>query len=643
MTIILNKTDPSNQSITLLDGQTNQTTPLTFLGKNYSQGYSKIIGENFLHLLENFSFNNPPENPVQGQLWFNNNVDVEIDSLANTSRDSYGIKVFDGQNWLPIGIVKKFAQPPTIGGSTNLNTGDLFVDTERQQLYISNGSDGWTLVGPSFNAAEKTGMEIEYIVDSDSSIDRPILSIFVKTKRIVVISDYEFVPKSLLTGFRIIKQGINLSTEILHPINQTKFWGVAEKAESLISGDEIVLARNFLRSDQSSTTNFSFQVRNNNGISIGNDLSLILGADTSGSFIYNKLDGASIDLRLRKDNQIKNILRCTITPNNISAVGINNLVPEETLDVIGNIKTNQRFITSSTQANSISTQGGISVLGNATIGQNLTVTGTTILSNIEPNADDTKNLGSENKRWNTIYAGKIGTNTRRVVVNGTLNGDVNGNISGYSTGFSAPITITLTGDVTGTVSIQKDNESKNLVTTLKSDFISQKPETSVFQPNDLLLIERNQGLLKIKRSSLVNQLPLVPVGTIILWAGDANRIPKGYLICDGAEVEQYKYQTLYSVIGYTYKNQVNLTGTGSGFLTFALPDLRPSLPSYKPNQVTLNLNYTIIELGNTDWISMGLSFSPAVNTTFNVQSLGEGTGKLILTNGPKYLIYTGNV
>lgn len=639
MTTILNKTDPSNQSVTILDGQTNQVTSLTFLGKNYSQGYSKIIGENFLHLLENFAFNTPPENPVQGQIWFNNNLDAEIDSFANTS-NSYGMKIFDGQNWLPIGIVKKFAQPPSIGGSTNLKTGDLFVDTERQQLYISNGSDGWTLVGPSFNAAEKTGMEIEYVVDADTSDQRPILSIFVKTKRMVVISDTEFVPKSLLAGFRTIKQGINLSTEILHPINQTKFWGIAEKAESLISGDEIVLARNFLRSDQSSTTNFSFQVRNNNGISIGNDLSLILGADTSGSFIYNKLDGASIDLRLRKDNQIKNILRCSINSNNVPAVGINNLVPEETLDVIGNIKTNQRFITSSTQTNSISTQGGISVLGAATIGEDLSVSGKTITSNIEPNTNNTKNLGSENSIWNTIYAGTIGTNTRRVVVNGTLNGNVNGNISGYSTGFSAPVTITLTGDVTGSVTIQKDNEIKNLSTILNPDFISSKPETSVFQTNDLLLIERNQSLLKIKRSSLVNQLPLVAVGTIILWAGDASKIPKGYLICDGAEVDRSRYQALYQLIGFTFKNQNNLT---PGIPTFALPDLRSNLPTYNPNQVLLNLNYTIVELGNTDWIAMGLTSSPAVNASFTATAPGDGTGKLVLTNGPKYLIFTGNI
>ncbi|NBP56823.1 tail fiber protein [bacterium] len=586
MATILNKSDSANPNVVVVDGQLNDTsTSLSFVGKNYTQGYSQPIGENFLHLLENFSFQSPPSNPVQGQIWFNNNENVESDSLSDNSRDSYGLKIFDGQTWLPIGFIKKFAQIPTSGGS-NLRTGDLFVDTERQQLYINNGEKGWTLVGPTFNAAEKTGAEIEFIEDADSSIARPILTMFVKTKRVAIISDYEFTPKSLIPGFRQIRQGITLTTETLNSLLvKPKFWGTAEKAESLISGDEIVSARNFIRSDQTSTTNYNFNVRNNNGINIGNDLSFSLGTDTSGSYIYNKIEGASIDLRLRQSGQIKSILRVATTATNTGAIGINNLVPEESLDVIGNIKTTDRFITTSTNSNSIFTNGGISIGQNALIIGNLNVSGLTRTGDIEPSTDSNKNLGTENARWDTIYAVKIGSNTRKVTINGTLNGDVNGNVSGYSGGFKDTVTLSLIGDLTATITIKDDGESKNIVTSLKSDFISQKAETALYQPNDLFLVERNQTLYKIRKTSITAQLPLVPTGTILLFAGNSSNLPNGYLICDGQEISQSQFRTLFDVIGYTYKPYNQLVGPSAGLLTFALPNLSSNIPINNVNYI----------------------------------------------------------
>jgi len=579
MPTILNKSDSANPNVVVNDGQLNtNSTSLTFLGKNYPQGYSQPIGENFLHLLENFASSAEPINPIQGQLWFNNNNDVETDTSADDS-NNYGLKIFDGQKWLPIGIVKKFAQPPNSIGSTNLKTGDLFVDTERQQLYISNGTD-FTLVGPSFNAAEKTGAEIEYIIDAETNESRPVLSMFVKTKRVAIISDYQFTPKVFIPGFRQIKQGINLSTTNLNTTtNQTKFWGIAEKAEALISGEEIVSTSNFIRSDQNSTTNFSFNVRNNNGISIGNDLSFNLGTDTTGSYIYNKVDGASIDLRLRQSAQIKTILRISTTANNTGAVGVNNLVPEESLDVIGNIKTTDRFISTSNLANSITTNGGINVVGAAIIGGSLTVGANTSTKTIEPDQDSLRSLGSINKRWDTIYALKLGTNTRPATLTGSVIGDVNGNVSGTAGGFQNPVTLNFIGDVQGSVSIRNSGESKNVTLELNDSLISTKELTTLFLNTDLLLVERstNQGpkLYKIPKTTLAEQLPLVPIGTIILYGGNSGNLPNGYLVCDGQEISRNTYDKLFDVIGYTYKPYNQLIGPTVNLQTFALPDITP--------------------------------------------------------------------
>lgn len=56
-----------------------------------------------------------------------------------------------------------------------------------------------------------------------------------------------------------------------------------------------------------------------------------------------------------------------------------------------------------------------------------------------------------------------------------------------------------------------------------------------------------------------------PVGVVEAFAG--SNAPNGWLICDGSQVSRSLYPELFSVIGTTY-------GSGDGFTTFTLPDLR---------------------------------------------------------------------
>jgi microcystin-dependent protein len=63
--------------------------------------------------------------------------------------------------------------------------------------------------------------------------------------------------------------------------------------------------------------------------------------------------------------------------------------------------------------------------------------------------------------------------------------------------------------------------------------------------------------------------PLVPVGSIQIYAGLSNNIPTGYLICQGALVSKTTYPKLYSVIGDIYLN-----GRTASSTSFYLPDLR---------------------------------------------------------------------
>jgi phage-related tail fiber protein len=57
----------------------------------------------------------------------------------------------------------------------------------------------------------------------------------------------------------------------------------------------------------------------------------------------------------------------------------------------------------------------------------------------------------------------------------------------------------------------------------------------------------------------------MPIGTIMAFPID--KIPSGWLICNGAEISRTTYKALFDVIGTTY-------GAGDGSTTFNLPDFQ---------------------------------------------------------------------
>ena len=56
-------------------------------------------------------------------------------------------------------------------------------------------------------------------------------------------------------------------------------------------------------------------------------------------------------------------------------------------------------------------------------------------------------------------------------------------------------------------------------------------------------------------------------GCIVPFAGDAEKVPAHWLVCDGSEVGRNEYPDLFDCIGETY-------GAGDGSTTFNLPDFR---------------------------------------------------------------------
>jgi len=201
--------------ITIADQDLNTQTSLTFVGKNYP-GYAQVIGENFLHLLENFANNSAPsrEKSVPGQLWY------------DTNATNPQLKVLDkSKNWIPAGNIYKSSTRPSEG----VVIGDLWSDSANQQLYLWTGAQ-WLLVGPQFNQASSTGLKVEEITDRATNLQKLVMTMFIEDKRVAVFSKDEFTPKSTLAGFESIKRGITLSNEDfdLSGVNKNKFWGTSE-------------------------------------------------------------------------------------------------------------------------------------------------------------------------------------------------------------------------------------------------------------------------------------------------------------------------------------------------------------------------------------------------------------------------------
>ena len=68
-------------------------------------------------------------------------------------------------------------------------------------------------------------------------------------------------------------------------------------------------------------------------------------------------------------------------------------------------------------------------------------------------------------------------------------------------------------------------------------------------------------------SEVAYNATLFPAGMIMAFAGPAENIPAGWLLCDGSEVSRSTYSNLYNAIGVSW-------GTGNNTTTFNLPDLR---------------------------------------------------------------------
>lgn len=575
MAYTINYTDTINKgTITIEDGVVNTTsTSLQFPGRA-STAYGSAINENFLHLLENFANSSAPSSPVEGQLWYDNTDGIDQ------------LKIYDGTQWVTSGGLKKSASAPEVANS---NPGDLWANTDTQQLYLFTGSN-WILIGPEFSDGLLTGTAAENILGDDDQAYN-ILSVKIEEKIAAIFSAQAFIPKVTIPGFRQgLQAGLNLSDEALVGTEILKYYGTAEKAEALVIGGEAVPASNFLRSNSSSTTDFDIKVKNNEGIQIGTGGQLGLLVSGQAGVIQHNTSGSNIDFRLRNGDLIPTVMRLDSAGN----VGINTGAPEQKLEVSGNIKVNPEsgvpdsgFITiestiesSNISTGSLKTKGGLAVAKNINIGGNLTMfendgtVGTITSGNLVPDTAATRNIGTTNNKFDQIFANNFV---------GNLQGNVSGTVSGRAGSadkLASATTFQATGDV-DTVSFEFDGQTggstKTFNLSVSNSFISNKEVTYDAGNADEILLNvktGTTGVYRITKRNFLKTIPLNPPGIILPYGGST--VPEGWLLCDGTVVKISDYTALYNVILYNFRDATLLDDEGVN--SFALPDLRGRFP-----------------------------------------------------------------
>lgn len=628
------RTDQLNGSITVEDNTVDDQTSLSFPGRN-TTGYGQIIGENFLHLLENFASNSAPPNPIEGQLWY--------DTTSSVNQ----LKIFDGTAWGSAGGLKKGGSTPDTESSI---AGDLWTNTDTQQLYLFTGSS-WRLVGPTVSSGAKTGAEPESIPDTANN-NQTVISQFVGGERVVIIANADFVPKSVIPGFPQIRAGVNLNS------NYRNYFGVAENAAALLVGSTSVPAANFLRNDITSSTNFGIEIRNSTGLSVGADRQLTLGLEGTVGVLLNKTTGSSLDFRINNNGTIRTMAR--VDSNERIGLGPNNFTPQETVDISGTFAVSGISKFNATNESINAATGAVTIAGGLGVAKNVNIAGDVTIrnekdlviagGNIVPEFEGGASIGTLSKRFSDIYATRIFGS-----FSGELTGNVTGNVSGSSAKLASSTIFELTGDIvssqvefdgqrsiptlatltasgdgsTATLTFASQNippypigstitvsnivpisyrgtyivtgatnssvsfaslvtgdqttagsiqsfevgNRKRFFTKLNDAFISEKPAVTQIENNDEFVVSRGvQGLRKIKKSDLFTAIPTMPVGSLIPYAGPA--APQGWLLCDGSEVQTSEYPALFDIIKYTYGDEATLLGLG----TFRLPDLRGRFP-----------------------------------------------------------------
>lgn len=433
MAYTLNFSDPSKTSTVIVPdmppGINTIDTSLSLVGRGYPN-YGEKIAENFLHLIENFASAIPPENPIEGQLWYdtsdpNNKVLRVMDGTVDNTRWPNATGIYQ-QN-----------TDPRNSATAGLKKGDIWVDTLSNQLKIYN-SNSWTIVGPSIaSGGSKTGPEAAYLESSTSTLTTtytyPVIKNYVGGDVVSIIANHSFTPKIAIDGFTTIRPGVTVSS-----LKSGRFNSTAVSALSLEISNQRYSSSEFLRKNDRTVSGqvisgiISFSTAADQNGAQGRD-GIVINVTGSSALDYiqfykagndavilNNKAGGKIVFKTKPTPSSSLITALTIE-NRTVAINTSTSASSPSLDVYGDVRISSTLTVLSTSSVAVKISGSMVVDQDSSINRNLLVTGITTATGtlylgsqtgsgvaIQPKKAGTYDIGTPTYPFNRIYASVIG-------------------------------------------------------------------------------------------------------------------------------------------------------------------------------------------------------------------------------------------
>jgi hypothetical protein len=419
--------DPTNTATVLVPpmppGINTVDTSLSLVGRGYPN-YGEKYAQNFLSLLENFSGPIPPENPIQGQLWYD---------TSDPNRKT--LRIMDGSSTLTrwpsaTGIYQQGTDPKTYGAAA-LKNGDLWVDTAFNQLKLFSDNE-WITVGPYAGGDEQSGITVERLTDaSDTSIKHDCVFTWAQGNVVSITSTAtinSYIP--VYEGFDNIKPGINLSTSTFDVSGTLlKFQGTATSAEKLgeYAASAYLRKNDTVANGQLVTGSFIYVTNSDQSGAKGRDGVVVridgtpsteyvqFYKESNDAVVYNNKSGGKFLVKLLGDS------------NPIVDVDLNLIGLKKNTRVTGNFTvTNTASVASLMVSGVTSLAGNVSVSGNISLSGVTTSTNTLFVNNIRATTS-TNSIGTKSSPFGDIHAVNVyahnyysSTGTLRLFAGSTL-------------------------------------------------------------------------------------------------------------------------------------------------------------------------------------------------------------------------------
>jgi hypothetical protein len=536
-------------------GKNDYNTSLELVGTGYP-AYGQAFAQNFLKLLENFASPYPPENSIEGQLWYDTSDPTRKVLRVNNGSDT-------SSRWPSANGIYQQSNDPFLQYAETIAEGDIWVDTYNNQLKIRYGTE-WTVVGPQLSSGiDRTGSESVLLQsnrndENGNPISYPVIKNWVNGKVVEIISYHAFIPRVVIDGFSSINTGTNLTNKV-----SAKYNGVTEKSNSLVvGGNTVLVASEILRNRATiSVHTGTFVVNDSSGLQIRNPnfpgQTIQLASGTDGNVLFNSTDATkSITIKITDSSFIK------IDPN-YQSIGINKAPSNSSpaLDVNGGASFSGAITATSVTLSS----GNLSVAGKSNLVGSVLISGLTTVSSrlvlgtptgsgliLDPGKHDVYDIGSASKRFRHIHAAKFGN----TITNSTV---FYGNLIGTATNLASKRRFQIVGVVTTTDYVDFDGSANVTLTATITESLITSQNTLLSASSGGNILISDTGLFKISKQDFLQDVyaKTVVTGSISAYAGSS--APSGYLMCDGANHTSTWYTQLFGILGYTYG------GSGANF------------------------------------------------------------------------------